>query len=154
MALSQGQKTPKLKCFELDFKNGNLLRVSWRKIDSLTDLAEDLSILESLKVNVEQLSGSAFDKRVWSECSKVKRGNRITYSELAKRVGSPKAFRAVANSLGRNPIPIAVPCHRVVGKKSLGGYSCRFGIRAKTLLLDLEKNGADPFGSAPVKPGN
>ena len=64
----------------------------------------------------------------------------MTYSELAEKIGS-RAYRAVGNALGKNPIPIVIPCHRVVAKKGIGGYS--EGIDIKTRLLELEKINAN-----------
>jgi methylated-DNA-[protein]-cysteine S-methyltransferase len=60
----------------------------------------------------------------------------MTYSELAGKIGC-KGARAVGNALGKNPIPIIIPCHRVVAKKGIGGYSA--GIEIKIRLLELEK---------------
>lgn len=65
-------------------------------------------------------------------------GDITTYQEIAKKIGKPTATRAVGRSLGSNPVPLIIPCHRVVGKKSLGGYSL-YGLRWKLLLLGLEK---------------
>ncbi len=82
------------------------------------------------------LSGlSDFTRRVLDETRKIKYGTTITYSELAHRVGS-KAVRAVGSALSRNPIPIIIPCHRVVSKNGLGGYSS--GVDVKKKLLELE----------------
>ena len=62
----------------------------------------------------------------------------ISYSELARRSGAPRAARAVGSALNRNPIPILIPCHRVVRKdRVLGGYGA--GIRWKKMLLNLDK---------------
>ena len=80
-----------------------------------------------------------FDKKILQTLLKVKPGKTITYQQLAKRAGFPRAARAVGNALNRNPIPILIPCHRVVRKdRSLGGYAG--GIRWKQALLKLEQN--------------
>jgi methylated-DNA-[protein]-cysteine S-methyltransferase len=63
-------------------------------------------------------------------------GQVISYNELAKRIGNPNSARAVGNAVGANPIPIIVPCHRVVSSRGLGGYSS--GIEIKKMLLRLE----------------
>jgi len=78
----------------------------------------------------------SFTRKVLYETRKIEYGKTITYSELAKRLGC-RAFRAVGGALGRNPVPIVIPCHRVVSKKGIGGYSS--GIDIKTRLLELEK---------------
>ena len=80
---------------------------------------------------------SAFEKKVLDETSKIKYGKTIAYSELADKIGS-RAVRAVGGSLSRNPIPIIIPCHRVVAKKGIGGYSA--GVDIKKRLLGFEKN--------------
>ena len=82
-------------------------------------------------------AGTTFQETVWSELLKIPFGTTVSYAELAKRIGMPTAYRAVANANGANPMSIFVPCHRVVGSNgSLGGYGG--GIVAKKMLLDLE----------------
>lgn len=80
---------------------------------------------------------SPFTQRVLNETGKIKFGETITYSELAKRIGS-RGFRAVGKALAANPIPIVIPCHRVVGKNSTGGFSA--GVDIKTRLLEFERS--------------
>ena len=77
-----------------------------------------------------------FTRSVLEETRKIGFGETLTYSELAKNIGT-KAYRAVGSALSRNPFPIIIPCHRVVAKKGIGGYSG--GIDIKTRLLELEK---------------
>ena len=86
------------------------------------------------------LSGiTAFQRKVLAETSKIPRGQISTYAEIAKRIGKPKAVRAVGQALRRNPIPIVVPCHRVVASDGgLGGYSGRMWDARKVHLLKLE----------------
>ena len=68
--------------------------------------------------------GTPFQLRVWEELRRIPTGSTISYRELAHRVGSPKGFRAVGQANAANPIPIIVPCHRVIHSDgSLGGYS-------------------------------
>ncbi len=72
----------------------------------------------------------------------VPEGDYVTYRELAERIGRPDASRAVGQALGRNPIPILIPCHRVIATDgSLGGYSGAGGVETKRALLEFE--GAD-----------
>lgn len=78
----------------------------------------------------------AFEQKVLTQTRKIKYGKTITYSELAEKIGS-RAYRAVGNALSKNPVPIIIPCHRVVAKKGIGGYSQ--GLEIKTRLLELEK---------------
>ena len=78
-----------------------------------------------------------FQRAVLDAASGLDFGETVTYAEIARRIGRPKASRAVGNALGRNPIPIIVPCHRVVRTDgTLGGYTG--GLRYKRTLLDIE----------------
>ncbi len=91
-------------------------------------------------VKISLAKGTPFQRKVWKEVQKVPSGMTISYKELAKRIGKPKAARAVANALGKNPRPGVVPCHRVIGSDgSLRGYSARGGVRRKAQLLLQEK---------------
>lgn len=84
--------------------------------------------------------GTEFQKNVWYKLMEIPYGKTISYGELAKLLGVPKAVRAVANANGANAISIFAPCHRVIGSDhSLTGYGG--GLAAKRLLLDLELNG-------------
>ncbi len=78
---------------------------------------------------------SVFTQKVLDELRKIKYGEIITYSGLAKRIGS-RAYRAVGRALASNPIPIVIPCHRVVAKNGIGGFSA--GVNVKRKLLELE----------------
>ena len=70
-----------------------------------------------------QPKGTAFEKDVWSVLEKIPYGHLMTYGEIAKEIGRPKASRAVGNACGKNPVCVIIPCHRVVGKNNDGGYS-------------------------------
>lgn len=84
-----------------------------------------------------QLEGTAFQRAVWTQLSAIPYGTTISYGELARRVGNPKAARAVGLANGRNPVAVIVPCHRVIaGDGSLGGYGG--GLDRKVTLLHLE----------------
>ena len=81
--------------------------------------------------------GTPFQLRVWQELRRIPWGQTISYGELAHRVGNPKASRAVGQANGRNPIPLIIPCHRVIAADgSLGGYSS--GLDRKRWLLRHE----------------
>ena len=60
------------------------------------------------------LSGTKFQKQVWNEINKIPYGKKVTYLDIAKSISKPTAYRAVANAVGRNPIAIMIPCHRVL----------------------------------------
>ena len=77
-----------------------------------------------------------FRRRVMEECAKVPRGEVTTYAELARRAGKPTAYRAVGHTMATNPVPIVVPCHRVVGSSGPGGFGP--GLQMKAQLLALE----------------
>ncbi len=84
------------------------------------------------------LWGTPFQKRVWCETKNIPYSSTITYSELAHRCGNFSAVRAIGMALGANPIPIIIPCHRVLRSDGeLGGFSA--GIEIKKRLLELEK---------------
>ena len=83
------------------------------------------------------LQGTPFQKKVWRELQRIPQGQKISYRKLAERVGSPRGFRAVGQANRRNPVPIIIPCHRVIAADgSLGGYSS--GIDRKKWLLKHE----------------
>jgi methylated-DNA-[protein]-cysteine S-methyltransferase len=83
-------------------------------------------------------AGTDFQRRVWAAVERIPYGETTTYSALAGELGSPRAFRAVGAANGRNPLPVIVPCHRVVGMTgALTGYGG--GLEVKRTLLDLER---------------
>ncbi len=83
------------------------------------------------------LIGTPFQLKVWSELQKIPYGHTISYEQLARRVRTPQGFQAVGRANAMNPLPIVVPCHRVIGKDgSLVGYAS--GIKTKEFLLRLE----------------
>lgn len=83
------------------------------------------------------LRGTSFQLRVWKELKNIPYGSTISYKQLARRVGVPRGFQAVGNANGNNPIPIIIPCHRVIGTDgSLTGYAA--GIKTKEFLLRAE----------------
>jgi methylated-DNA-[protein]-cysteine S-methyltransferase len=85
------------------------------------------------------LEGTEFQVKVWRAIAKIPKGEVRTYKELARIIKKPKAIRAVANACGKNPYPIKIPCHRVVGSNGyLGGYSAKGGIKQKKSLLKQE----------------
>ncbi|MCO5145772.1 MAG: methylated-DNA--[protein]-cysteine S-methyltransferase [Aquamicrobium sp.] len=86
------------------------------------------------------MRGTAFQLAVWRELARIPYGETISYGELARRIGQPEASRAVGAANGANPIPIVIPCHRVIGANgSLSGFGG--GIETKKRLLALERPG-------------
>ena len=81
--------------------------------------------------------GTDFQRRVWRTLLDIPYGTAISYRELAHRADCPRGYQAVGQANGRNPLPILIPCHRVIGADgTLGGYSG--GLDRKRFLLDLE----------------
>lgn len=132
-----------------------IIRCKWTDQTTNEDYGNDFAETAVIDMAIQQISeylerkrkafsvplrieGSLFRMKVWEELKKIPYGETVTYSELARRIGSPKAFRAVANACGANPCPIIIPCHRVVasGGKT-GGYTG--GLDIKLTLLEIEK---------------
>ncbi len=91
----------------------------------------------SFKVKM-RLKGTDFQRRVWQELRQVPYGETASYGEIAERIDNPKACRAVGGANGKNPIPIIVPCHRIIGNDgSLTGFGG--GLELKKKLLRIEK---------------
>ena len=85
------------------------------------------------------LKGTKFQLKIWKYLKKIPKGQIRTYSQVAKAIKKPKAVRAVANAIGKNPYAPKIPCHRVIRSDgSLGGYSGKGGINTKKKLLKLE----------------
>ncbi len=85
------------------------------------------------------LEGTDFQKRVWQELLNIPYGQTKTYKEIARGINNEKAIRAVATAIGKNPLMIIIPCHRVIGSDGkLRGYA--YGVDVKEKLLALEDN--------------
>lgn len=82
------------------------------------------------------LEGTDFQKKVWKAISEIPYGETASYKQLAERIGSPNAYRAVGSACNVNPIPLIIPCHRVVASNGIGGYSD--GLTLKKKLMDIE----------------
>jgi methylated-DNA-[protein]-cysteine S-methyltransferase len=97
------------------------------------------------------MHGKPFERRVWCALQNIPYGETVSYGEVARRIGQPRAARAVGLANGRNPIAVIVPCHRVVGANgTLTGYGG--GLQRKRILLELERgqtclggSGSDPL---------
>lgn len=83
--------------------------------------------------------GTAFQTQVWQALQTIPYGATRTYQQMAEQIGRPKSYRPVGNANNKNPIPILIPCHRVIGKnRQLTGYA--YGLEFKQQLIQLEKN--------------
>jgi O-6-methylguanine DNA methyltransferase len=96
-----------------------------------------------IHADLRELKGTELQKKVWGQLSNIPYGKTLTYSELAQRVGKPKAVRAVASAVASNPLCIIIPCHRVLPKQSKGTRAIDIGQyvlgkELKEILLKLE----------------
>ncbi|MDB4815780.1 methylated-DNA--[protein]-cysteine S-methyltransferase [Gammaproteobacteria bacterium] len=127
----------------LSFTNQTFKGLKTKKSDErFKELSLQLNqyFFERLKVfNIQyKLSSSDFSMKVYQEMKKIKYGKTLSYSAIAEKIGRHKAFRAVGTSCGKNPLPIIIPCHRVLAKNGLGGFTG--GLEIKKFLLTLERN--------------
>jgi AraC family transcriptional regulator of adaptative response/methylated-DNA-[protein]-cysteine methyltransferase len=104
-------------------------------IAQVVGFVEDPALGLNLPLDVR---GTAFQERVWQALREIPPGTVVSYAQVAERIGSPKAFRAVAQACGANPIAVAIPCHRVVRRDGdISGY--RWGVERKWELLQRER---------------
>jgi methylated-DNA-[protein]-cysteine S-methyltransferase len=115
------------------------------------ELAEYLAGIRTyFSVPLDLRETGEFQARVLAQAARIPYGETASYAELARRVGHPRASRAVGNALGANPVPILIPCHRIIrGDGSWGHYA--FGGSMKTALLKLERATPVLVGSATTK---
>jgi len=103
-------------------------------------VAKVVGLVEAPAVAIDlplDVRGTAFQQRVWQALRKIPAGSTASYADIARRLGTPNAVRAVAQACGANPVAIAIPCHRVVRRDGeLSGY--RWGVERKRALLDRE----------------
>ena len=82
-------------------------------------------------------TGTPFQQKIWHSLWQIPQGQVISYKELAQKAKSPQAHRAAGNANGKNPLPILIPCHRVIASDGkIGGYSCGVSIKKKLLKLE------------------
>jgi methylated-DNA-[protein]-cysteine S-methyltransferase len=126
-----------LKNFRKQFL-GNIVRDDRKNQKALTQLKKYLKgELKHFDCPLD-MEGTPFEKKVWSALRKIPYGKTRSYKDIAKSIGHPKAFRAVGNANARNPIPLIIPCHRVIESNGgLGGFG--HGVKVKRRLLDFEK---------------
>ena len=87
----------------------------------------------------KDLVGIDLQIKVWKEIKKIPKESTLTYQELAKKINKPKAYRALTNVCGKNPYPIVIPSHRVIGLNgNISGYSYKGGVEKKIFLLKNE----------------
>ncbi len=120
------------------------------RLDQMDEAKEDPVILETEKQLNEyflherkefdlplETNGTQFQRAVWEAIYKISFGEVCTYKDIAIEIGHPNAYRAVGTAIGRNPISIVIPCHRVIGSDGgLAGFAG--GLNRKRILLDIE----------------
>jgi AraC family transcriptional regulator of adaptative response/methylated-DNA-[protein]-cysteine methyltransferase len=130
-----------LRAFQDRFPRANLIGgdAAFEKM-----IARVVGLVEAPGVGLDlplDVRGTAFQQRVWRALCAIPPGTTTSYGEIARRIGAPRAVRAVAQAIGSNPIAVAIPCHRVVGSDgTLTGY--RWGLARKRALLDRERDGS------------
>ena len=103
---------------------------------------------DALSLPYELVGGTALQRAVWIALTRIPYGETRSYSELAELVGFPRAVRAVASACGANPLPLVIPCHRVVAKDgTMAGFSLG-GVGVKEVLLAIEKKNSEEISQA------
>jgi AraC family transcriptional regulator of adaptative response/methylated-DNA-[protein]-cysteine methyltransferase len=132
---------------DLDKQLENLI-ATWPNAKLTNNAPQQLSIIRGIfehrqpvdKPLTLHVIGSRFQIQVWQALLNINSGCRSSYGEIAKRIGNPRAARAVGSAIGANPIALLIPCHRVVRHNGdIGGY--RYGISRKRVLLEWESTG-------------
>lgn len=126
------------------------IRGRWMEIDETLVLNKDRKAIERdiddyfhrkrthfADYQISMKPFTPFQRKVLSEMRQIPYGLTISYKRLAELVGRPNAYRAVANVCGANLLPIIIPCHRVVGSHSLGGYSAGLDVKKQLLRLEM-----------------
>jgi O-6-methylguanine DNA methyltransferase len=140
--------TPEGALCRVEFTRGRKAQVilkEWQKTWPNTEFAQDKAATALIakmlskggKLPKLQMTGTKFQQDVWKALLKIPAGKVLSYAEVAKRIKRPKAVRAVGTACGANPIPIIVPCHRVISSNGkLGGFGG--GLLLKAEMLSLE----------------
>lgn len=144
----------KIGLMQIIEEDGKIIELNWnnKKYDENEIKQKDTDILLEAKKQINEYlertrkefdlplnpRGTDFMKKVWKELLNIPYGNTTTYKQIAENIGNPKAARAVGMANNKNPIPIIIPCHRVIGSSgNLVGYA--LGLDKKNFLLELEK---------------
>lgn len=139
-SIALGDADELLQTFQSRFPNASLVandEIFNQQVAMVVAMVETPTVA---KVNLPlDIRGTAFQQKVWDALRKLSCGDRISYEELAQRIGMPKASRAVARACATNDLALAIPCHRVVRKNGdLSGY--RWGVERKKILLERERS--------------
>lgn len=118
--------------YDFEYKESKIIKQFKKELDEYFE-----GNLKEFKTKFKLTGLTNFQKKVLEEVSKVKYGKYISYTDIAKRIDNEKACRAVGNAVGKNPLPIIVPCHRIIRTdKTIGGYTGGTDIKIK--LLEVE----------------
>lgn len=130
---------------------GDLTDAQQDLIQDIVDYAAGIRI-DFVEVRTDLSHGTPFQQRIWEACQQIPYGEVVTYGELAKLAGRPRAARAVGTAMSQNRIPLIIPCHRVISAgKKIGGFTSPQGISLKKRLLDLEAGEPTDFKMPPKK---
>ncbi len=142
-------QNPKL-CLEIEIEDETIIRISFcdRPLNNLVENKFEEEVLRQIEGYFEGklrefdlpffATGTPFQLMVWEQLMKIDYGKTLSYQDIARLIGKPKAARAVGNALSANPVPIILPCHRVISSDgSMGGFGGGTGV--KRYLLDLEQ---------------
>lgn len=139
LKLSFGKERPSLKGLERHLGRLRLFKAKKGQILDLQALLEAYFLKRTQVLHYPlRVIGSPFEISVWQKLKEIPYGEVRTYGWLACQIARPKAARAVGQALGKNPLPLFIPCHRIVAVKGLGGYAG--GLKVKEFLLSLEGN--------------
>jgi O-6-methylguanine DNA methyltransferase len=116
-------------------KNANAIEKKIMKI--LDQFLAGQADARELPIDWKNMEGTDFQKQVWKKMAQIPFGKTQSYGEIAQSLNKPGAARAVGTACGKNPVLLAIPCHRVVGRQGLGGFSGG-GLSVKRRLLSLE----------------
>jgi len=108
---------------------------AWRQEWPHTTFKRGADVADFLRMPVI-LTGTYFQYQVWNEMAKIPAGRTASYGNIARRIGKPKAVRAVGSACGANPVPYRIPCHRIVSANGIGGFSSGLDIKKKLLRLE------------------
>ena len=136
--ISYKQKITKIELVDQINENNDKSKETNEIIDQINEYLDgkrkEFSIYDLCKTH-----GTDFQQKVWQELLNIPYGQTKTYKDIAKNIGNEKAVRAVATAIGKNPLMIITPCHRVIGSDGkMHGYA--YGLDVKEKLLDLEDN--------------
>jgi methylated-DNA-[protein]-cysteine S-methyltransferase len=128
--------------YGLEFYKNSIIKKDWIENRQIFDKAlKELALyfdgkLKNFSIDIK-LTGTSFQKKIYQELLNIPYGKTVSYQEIAKKIGNPKASRAVGNANGKNPIAVIVPCHRVISKNgTIGGFSAEVEIKRKLLKLE------------------